>query len=176
MTLTPVSLERRPRRACHGARHPAAAADDHEWLAAIAWQGGGILVRDLHAAGVGVWKTSEPVPLYGDWKTSLRLQQGRALLAVPLHLPREPSVPTPGVTRPERFSANFGPDVEVMQTERRDYVPGWLWSPAALIMLLACGLFVAVIAAGMARVVEVGPRDVALAPPPTALRAALHGR
>ncbi len=154
VTLTPVSSSDGRAALVTVRVTPASAAADHEWLAAIAWQGGGILVRNLHAAGAGVWKTSEPVPLYGDWKTSLRLQQGRALLAIPLHLPREPSVPTPGITRPERFSASFGPDVEVMQTERRDYVPGWLWSPAALIMLLACGLFVAAIAAGVARVVE----------------------
>jgi hypothetical protein len=151
---------------------PAAAADDHEWLAAIAWQGEGIPVRNLHAAGTGVWKTSEPVPLYGGWKTSLRLQQGRALLAVPLHLPREPSVPTPGVTRPERFSASFGPDVKVMQTERRDYVPGWLWTPAALLILLACGLFVWAIALGIARVVESEPPSDQVAATPSGAAAA----
>jgi hypothetical protein len=157
VVLTPVASSD-GRAALVSARvTPASAARDAEWLSAIAWQGGGILVRNLHSVGDGLWKTSEPVPLDGDWKTSLRLQQGRALLAIPLHLPREPAVPTPGVTRPERFSATFGPDVKVMQTERRDYVPGWLWTPAALLMLLACGLFVAAIAAGIARVVEPTP-------------------
>jgi hypothetical protein len=133
---------------------PPAAARDAEWLTVMAWQGGGIVVRPLHRVGPDRWRTDAPVALHGDWKTSLRLQNGRALLAIPLHLPRDPAIPTPGVTRPAQFGATFGPDVKVMQTERRDYVPGWLWTPAALLMLLLCGLFVTAIAVGVARVVD----------------------
>jgi hypothetical protein len=150
---------------------PPSAAEDTEWLSVIAWQGGGILVRTMHRVAPGTWRTTESVSLYGDWKTSLRLQKGRALLAIPLHLPRDAAVPTPGVTRPASFSATFGPDVKVMQTERRDYVPGWLWTPAALLMLLFCGLFVTAIALGVARVVD--PAEAAM---PRGSAAASAGR
>jgi hypothetical protein len=150
--LTPVASSD-GREAIVSARfEPADAVRDPEWLAALAWQGGGIVVRNLHEVGDGLWRSDGPVPLHGDWKTGLRLQQGRTLVALPLYLPREPEIPTPGVTRPERFGATFASDVSVMQTERRDYVPGWLWTPAALIMLLLCGLFIAALALGIARV------------------------
>ncbi len=128
-----------------------------EAFTATAWQGGGIVVATMERRRDGLWRSDRPVPLHGTWKTSLRLQDGRTMVAVPLSLPREPSIPTPGVVRPERFSASFVPDVQVMQTERRDYVPGWLWTPAALVMLLFCGLFVAAISAGLVRAVEDEP-------------------
>ena len=150
--LTPVASSD-GREAIVSARfEPADAVRDPEWLAALSWQGGGIVVRNLREVGDGLWRTDGPVPLHGDWKAGLRLQQGRTLVALPLYLPREPEIPTPGVTRPERFTATFGSDVSVMQTERRDYAPGWLWTPAALLMLLACGLFIAALALGIARV------------------------
>ena len=81
----------------------------------------------------------------------IRLQDGRALLSLPLHLPADPAVPFAGVTRPARFEAPLVPDVEVMQTERRDYVPGWLWTPAALLVLACCALFVIAISRGLVR-------------------------
>ena len=43
-----------------------------------------------------------------------------------------------------------------MQTERKDYVPGWLWTPCAIVMLVFCGLFILGISTGLARVAD-GP-------------------
>jgi hypothetical protein len=120
----------------------------------LAWQGGNRVSRQLDEIAPGVYRTDGPVPLYGDYKTNLRLQSGRSFVSLPLHLPREPSVPTPGVVRPAHFTATFISDVAAMQTERRDYVPGWLWTPSALLMLLFCGLFVLGISMGLARVAD----------------------
>ena len=92
----------------------------------------------MRRMGANVWRSAGPLPVGGEWKSMIRLHHGRALVTLPLHLPRDAAVPTAGVTRPERFV----PDVEVMQTERRDYVPGWLWTPSALLMLAFCGAFV----------------------------------
>jgi hypothetical protein len=120
----------------------------------LAWQGGNRVSRRLEEIAPGVYRTDGPVPLYGDYKTNVRVQSGRSFVSLPLHLPREPSIPTPGVVRPEHFSATFVSDVAAMQTERRDYVPGWLWTPSALLMLLFCGLFVLGISTGLARVAD----------------------
>jgi hypothetical protein len=125
-----------------------------ELLAVLAWQGGRRVVERMREVRPGVWRTGGPVPLYGDFKTNLRMQSGRAFVALPLHLPREPSIPTPGVVRPASFTATFVSDVDAMQTERRDYVPGWLWTPSALLMLVFCALFVLGISTGLARVAE----------------------
>ncbi|MCW2993136.1 MAG: hypothetical protein JWQ18_631, partial [Conexibacter sp.] len=132
----------------------------------LAWQGGNRVSRQLEEVAPGVYRTDGPVPLYGDYKTNLRLQSGRAFVALALHLPREPSIPTPGLVRPERFTASFVSDVAAMQTERRDYVPGWLWTPSALLMLLFCGLFVLGISAGLARVAAAEPTPPRRPSPP----------
>ena len=149
-------------------------AKDAELRQVLAWQGGSRVARQLVEVAPGVYRTDGPVPLYGDFKTNLRLQSGRAFLALPLHLPREPSIPTPGVVRPAHFDAPFVADAKAMQTERRDYVPGWLWTPAALLMLAFCALFVLGISTGLARVAD-GPRgpagdDGAVARPPSRRR------
>jgi hypothetical protein len=120
----------------------------------LAWQGGNRVSRQLDEIAPGVYRADGPVPLYGDYKTNLRVQSGRSFVSLPLHLPREPSIPTPGVIRPAHFTATFISDVAAMQTERRDYVPGWLWTPSALLMLLFCGLFVLGISTGLARVAD----------------------
>ncbi|HYF26436.1 MAG TPA: hypothetical protein VD931_11910 [Baekduia sp.] len=120
----------------------------------LAWQGGGRRAVGLREVAPGTFRATEAVPLHGEWKTMLRVQDGRRMLNVPLHLPREPSVPTPGLERPERFTAAFVDDHRVMQTERRDYVPAWLWTPAALLMLAFCGLFFTGIGMGIGRICE----------------------
>jgi hypothetical protein len=139
----------------------AALAERAQLRQVLAWQGGNRVSRQLDEIAPGVYRTDGPVPLYGDYKTNLRLQSGRSFVALPLHLPREPSVPTPGVVRSERFTATFVSDVAAMQTERKDYVPGWLWTPSALLMLAFCGLFVLGISTGLARVADgpTPPRD-----------------
>lgn len=148
---------------------PASAAQDTSWFHAISWQGGGRKLADMEPLGDGRWRSSRPLPLHGEWKTALRLHKGRALTAVPLHLPADSGVPTPGIARPTSFSAAFIPDEEVLQTERRDYVPAWLWTPAALIMLALCGLFIAALSAGIVRA-TVGSRASGPARPPPAPR------
>jgi predicted secreted protein len=134
----------------------AALARRAEMRQVLAWQGGKRVSRQLDEVAPGVFRTDGPVPLYGDFKTNLRLQSGRTFVALPLHLPREPSIPTPGVVRPAHFHAAFVSDVQAMQTERKDYVPGWLWTPSAILMLVFCGLFILGISTGLARVAD-GP-------------------
>jgi len=132
-----------------------------EWFTAMAWQGGGRVVAAMRPLGDGLWRSAEPVPVGGTWKTMLRLHDGRVMASIPLHLPRDTGIGTAGLTRPDRFAAAFVPDVDVMQTERRDYVPGWLWTPAALLMLAFCAVFVAAIAVGVARAVDEAPARTA---------------
>jgi len=79
------------------------------------------------------------------------------MLGTALYLPREPSIGNPGVNRPERFTTTLVRDHELMQTERKDYVPGWLWTPAAIAMLLACAAFITAMSIGIARATDVRP-------------------
>jgi hypothetical protein len=55
---------------------PGALADDPEFLNVTAWQGGGSLRDPLERTGAGEYRTTEPIPVHGGWKATLRLQHG----------------------------------------------------------------------------------------------------
>src|SRR5688500_8200727 len=59
---------------------PPDAADGALWFNATAWQGqeGRSVVTELKPVSPGVYRTAAPIPLYGDWKTTLRLHTGSA--------------------------------------------------------------------------------------------------
>ena len=55
-----------------------------------AWQGGETRVLDpLEKVGPGVYRTTKPIPVYGGWKSTLRIQQGDALISMPIFLPKD---------------------------------------------------------------------------------------
>ena len=47
----------------------------------------------------GVYRTTEPLPIDGEWKTMIRLHTGRALSALPIYLPGRPGDPGGGDPR-----------------------------------------------------------------------------
>ena len=67
---------------------PADAAEDAEWFNATSWQGGGSIVADLEQVSPGVYRTTEPIPVYGNWKATLRLHKGDVSPACPSSCPR----------------------------------------------------------------------------------------
>ena len=58
---------------------PPDAADDAEWFDVTAWQGGGLVVDPLERVAPGVYRTTEPIPVHGDWKAMIRLHDGNSL-------------------------------------------------------------------------------------------------
>jgi hypothetical protein len=143
---------------------PRDAADHAKWLTVTAWQGGGLEVNRLERVGEGVYRTTEPVPVYGDWKALVRLHRGNSILGVPIYLPSDPGIPVKGVPARASFVRPFVADKTILQRERKDDVPGWLFSTAALVVLLIALTLLATIGWALARVARVasgGP------PPPT---------
>jgi hypothetical protein len=98
---------------------PPQAADDAKWLHAMAWQGGGSRLVQLEDLGGGTYRTAEPVPVHGDWKASIRLHTGDAILAMPVYLPDDPAIPAPEVPAESRFERAFQLDSEVLRREER---------------------------------------------------------
>jgi hypothetical protein len=128
---------------------PPDAADDAEWLTATAWQGDGLVVDRLERVGEGVYRTTEPIPVHGNWKSMIRLQRGNAVDAVPIFLPADSAIPAPEVPATARFTRDFAPDSEILQREQKGGVSGALTGVAyaivaaialALLVLLAWGL------------------------------------
>ena len=67
---------------------------DAYWFEALSWQGGGVVHGELERTGPGVWRTDEPMPLAGDWKTLVRLHTPlHGLAAAPVYLPADPAIP-----------------------------------------------------------------------------------
>jgi hypothetical protein len=128
---------------------PADAAEDAVWFYALAWQGRGpkadavdppvdpeggapgIMRVALESTGTpGKYVTAQPVPMYGNWKTLLRLHLApTTMLALPLHAPDDPAI---SGERGRQVLAHDGDTVVIasekqfLQREIRDDVPGWL--------------------------------------------------
>ncbi len=130
---------------------PASAAADARWLTITSWQGGGLVVDRLRPLGGGVYRSTEPIPVSGDWKTTLRLQTGRTIAAVPIYLPADRAIPAPAVAAPSRFRRTFVADKQILQRETKRGVPRSLTTVApALVLTLALGLLT-ILAFGLAR-------------------------
>jgi hypothetical protein len=128
---------------------PADAADDAVWFYALAWQGRGpkadavdppvdpesgtpgIMRVALEPTGTpGEYVTAQALPMYGNWKTLLRLHLAPTTLrSLPLHAPDDPAI---SGERGRQVLVHDGDTVEVaaekqfLQRETRDDVPGWL--------------------------------------------------
>ncbi|MTD44592.1 hypothetical protein GKE82_09895 [Conexibacter sp. W3-3-2] len=131
---------------------PASKADDARWLTVTAWQGGTKLHVDrLEQVGPGRYRSTEPLPLHGDWKTLIRLHTRGELATVPIYLPEDRAIPAPAVPAPASFTRAFQGEKEFLQREAKGGVSGWLWGVGyAVVLGIAAALLVA-LAWGLAR-------------------------
>jgi hypothetical protein len=130
---------------------PPNAAENAAWLNVTAWQGGGLVVDELKPQGEGVYRTTKPIPVHSDWKTTLRLQRGHEVLGLPLYMPRDAAIPAPPVAAKPSFTRNFISDHRLLQRERKQGVPGWLATAAPLCVLAIALGFLATLAWGLSR-------------------------
>ena len=107
---------------------PRSAADDAEWLTVTAWQGDGLIVDRLRRVVAGVYETTQPIPVHGNWKSLVRLHRGNSLTAAPIFLPRDVAIPADEVPAPARFERAFVADHEILQREQKP-------APAALAVI-----------------------------------------
>src|SRR3954449_9800875 len=145
---------------------PRDTADDASWVTVTSWQDGGMKVDRLQRVGEGVYAFRTPAPVYGDWKTVLRVQKGRTIMAAPIYMPADAAIPgAQEVPATARFTRPFVADHELLQRERKDDIPGWLWTAACLVVLALSIVFIASLAWGVARVARTGDGGLAGAPP-----------
>jgi hypothetical protein len=110
-----------------------------------AWQGGGSVVSELREVRPGVYRTTESIPVHDGWKALLRVHTGDSLVGVPIYLPRDRAIPAPQVPASASFTRPFVRDVQILQREQKDDVPGAL--------KLVAYLSVAALAAGLAALI-----------------------
>ena len=130
---------------------PADFVDDPAWVQITAWQGDGLVVDALERTGEGEYRTTEPMPLDGNWKTLLRVHDGRVLTAIPIYLPADEAH-----RRAEEIPAEDGmtrsaiPEIEILQRELKES-GGGLWAVANLVVLACTLALIAAISWGVGR-------------------------
>jgi hypothetical protein len=142
-----------PERTAHATIRvdPADAADQARWFTMTSWQGGGSHVDRLEEVSPGVWRTTKPVPLYGNWKTTLRLHDGSAVLGAAVYFPEDTAIPAPAVEAPPTFTRSFQEDKKLLQREQKSDVSPILTTGAyVFVLMIALGL-VASLAKGLRR-------------------------
>jgi hypothetical protein len=124
---------------------PADAADkDRRWFLSTAWQGkeGRSVVAPMKKVGPGTWVTTKPIPVYGTWKSTLRLQVGRAVQGMAVFLPKDEAIPVKEIPATPRFTRTFVRDVKLLQREQKSDVPGFLSAFAYItVLLIGLGLY-----------------------------------
>ena len=108
---------------------PASAADDAAFFNLTAWQGADwqrekLVIDSLERVGPGVWRTTRPIPVHGEWKAIIRLHKGSTLAALPVYMPADPGIPASAVLPHDSFTRPFVTDKQILQ---REFVGG---SPA----------------------------------------------
>lgn len=132
---------------------PPTAVDQPSSLTITAWQGGNLHVDHLvPVAEDGTYRTTQPMPLSGDWKTMIKLQDGRTLSAVPVYLPADAVLGKPEIPAPPRFTRDAIDETLIMQRERKEGVPGWLWNTASAVVLVCSVVLVLALGWGVSRI------------------------
>jgi hypothetical protein len=171
-TVTLQDVSSGPQRTVLATVHldPPQAADNATWFTLTSWQGGdgmfgssivGQWVVPMQKVAPGVYRSTTPVPVYGKWKTLLRLATVSSLEALPVYLPADPAIPAKAVPATSTFTRTFVPDKQILQ---REAVGGSVaLQRAAYILLGIIGLiWIAGIAFGLRlldRAATTDPRD-----------------
>ena len=156
---------------------PASTADNATWLTVTSWQGGGLTVSRMQEIRRGVYQSTEPIPIHGDFKTLIRLHSGNAISGLPIYAPADAAIPAPEVPATRAFVRPFVSDHTLLQREAKTNDPA-VTAGAYGIIGLCTFLLLVMLSWGLHRVrmtaspdyrsASEGSRASLLATPPTA--------
>jgi hypothetical protein len=132
-------------------------SDDPEWVSILAWQGGiandrGLVIDRLKKVGPGHYLSTQPIPVWGSWKTLLRVQDGRTMAAVPIFLPADPGIGAKELPAQASMTREFVREITVLQRERNLTHPAWLFNVASLVVLFCTLVLIAALTWGAGRI------------------------
>jgi len=102
---------------------PRDAAENATWLTATAWQGNGFVVDHMREVGPGVYRSTRPIPVHGEFKTLIRMHTGSSLTGLPIYAPADSAIPAPAVSAPRSFERPFTSDHKLLQREAKTNDP-----------------------------------------------------
>ncbi|MET1062371.1 MAG: hypothetical protein ABWX71_05700, partial [Aeromicrobium sp.] len=164
-TLTQVGTVEKPEVTAAVTLSDGVADDDPTWVQITAWQGGGagVVTDRLRRTGTDTYESTKPVPVGGNWKTLLRVQDGRTLAAVPIFLPADAPLKVNEVPALDSFTRDFVPEIDILQRERKDDGSPLLWGAANMVVLLCSLAIILGICVSVARVARRIEEDEAAA-------------
>ena len=127
-------------------------ARDALYVSALGWQGKGRYLDDLRRQADGSFVSTEPVPVTGPWKSFVRLQKGRTMLAAPIRMPADEAISFAGFPARADVTRPMVGDRSLMQIERKPGVATWLWTAATITVLLSILAMAILLAAVVVRV------------------------
>ena len=96
------------------------------------------------------------MPLYGSWKSLLRLHTGSELAIAPVFMPEDKAIPAKEIPATPQFTRTFVAEPEVLLREQTDS-GGAMWALAyAIVAAIALGLLI-LIAWGLHRLAVLAP-------------------
>jgi hypothetical protein len=136
---------------------PNLVGDNPNWVSILAWQGKlanqrGEVVDNLEKVGPGHYRTTQPIPVWGSWKTLLRLHDARTLTAVPIYLAADPGIGAAEVPAQASMTRLFVHEVTILQRERNPNTPAALWTIGCVVVLLCTLVLVGGLSWGAGRI------------------------
>lgn len=132
--------------------------DGADWAVGMAWQGDGhATVAPLKKLAPGVWQTTRPIPVDGTWKAAVRIHKGDVMGAVPIYMPADSALKLAATPASAQFTRAVEMDRKMMQRERRQNVPGWLFGLGAALVAGITILLVLLLGWALLRVARGGP-------------------
>ncbi|OHU77594.1 hypothetical protein [Mycobacteroides chelonae] len=132
-------------------------SDDPEWVTILSWQGGlandhGLAINRLQKISEGHYRSTQPIPVYGSWKTLLRVQDGTTMTGVPIFLPADPGIGAPETPALTSSTRPFTQELTILQRERNQNHPSWLFNVASLVVLFCTLVLIAALSWGAGRI------------------------
>jgi hypothetical protein len=128
-----------------------------DWMAILSWQGGmvnqrGLVIDRLDKVGPGHYRSTQPVAVWGSWKTLLRIQDGYTMTGVPIYEPADDAIPAPEVPALSSIDRPFVQEVTILQRERDQNAPAWLFTAGSIVVLILSLMVIAGLTWGAGRI------------------------
>jgi hypothetical protein len=137
---------------------------DPNWVSVLGWQGGlsenrGIFIDHLQKLGPGHYRSTQAMPVYGKWKTLLRVHDGRILTAVPIYLAGDPGIGAPEIPAQANMTRPFVAEITILQRERSPQTPMVLWTIGGVVVLVCTLIMLGGLTWGAGRINRSQPTD-----------------
>jgi hypothetical protein len=136
---------------------PNLVSNNPDWLSILSWQGRmqhhrGLYVDRLQRVGPGHYRSTQPIPVWGSWKTLLRVQDGRTMTALPIWEPADDAIPAPEIPALASSTRPFVLEVTILQRERDPNVPAWLFTAGGIVVLIFTLMVISALTWGAGRI------------------------